>query len=301
VRSNCAGRVAWVYDHPYSSPHSTSFSLGGPVSSSPPLDPIGIFDVIPTFSDDPKARFLVELAATDNAEGGILKPPVRKRFKSRHHTPDLEAKIGAKEVDEEEDVEPGSVKAAKQGIAAGEFWERMGFRQECSLGAVTGFFFADSVAPSTSISISASAPDDTSEATMGYIPPPMLNRITASLMNLDFSSTEKARQATQLITESIKGLCSGLTTEDKPTSTPDAAVDAINSDAPPLLLSQPSNTDDFYSTHIMTTFTVRNQVRPKSGAIPSSNGETPSSSDPPLAGVSVNVLQVRKKKRPAAA
>ncbi|KAG6895786.1 hypothetical protein C0992_012573 [Termitomyces sp. T32_za158] len=57
--------------------------------------------VIPSFEDDPKARFLDELAG-----GGAGK---RKRG-------ELER------------------------VGPGEFWERMSFRQECVAGAVTGFF-----------------------------------------------------------------------------------------------------------------------------------------------------------------
>ena len=31
-----------------------------------------IFDIVPTFDDDPKARFLVELVATDNSDSRIM-------------------------------------------------------------------------------------------------------------------------------------------------------------------------------------------------------------------------------------
>ncbi|KAG8951737.1 hypothetical protein FRC04_005758 [Tulasnella sp. 424] len=287
--------VAWMYSHPYASSHSRSFGITSTTStnenSSPPESPLDIFDHIPTYSDDPKARFLHELAATDKAEANA---PARKKLKARHSDP----------TDQEDEGEgspkptPSSSSNNKKApsISQDEFWERMTFRQECSSGAVTGFFTVDLLtpvpstngdhsvrSPSNEEDDSAEAPaQTTSEAEVGCIPAPMVARIMASLGNLDFGSSEKARHATQLLTESIKGLCNGLSesgTTD-PTASPTRTVEG----------------EDYYSKYIAASFAVNNPPLPtKLAPQEGTNGAASAAAAP-----AVNVLQVRKKKRPAA-
>ncbi len=78
-----AKSLQWDYGHPYTSETSSKFATIPHPSSSAKLD---CFDYIPTFSDDPKARFLVELAATCKVPDrrGHLVPgsPAKKRIKS---------------------------------------------------------------------------------------------------------------------------------------------------------------------------------------------------------------------------
>lgn len=86
----------WKYGHPYSQ-KEIGLPCGGEGS-------LGHY--IPSFEDDPKTRFLEELALTGTG---------RKRKRG-----ETEGELGK--------------------VGAEEFWERMSFRQECVSGAVTGFF-----------------------------------------------------------------------------------------------------------------------------------------------------------------
>ncbi|KAG8915371.1 hypothetical protein FRC01_003685 [Tulasnella sp. 417] len=303
AKSNSQAEVTtsttWVYSHPYGAPHARSFgvtSTSPTEGGSPSESPLDIFDHIPTFPDDPKARFLHELAATDKAEANA---PARKKLKARH----------SDSLDQEDEAREPSPKPTtsnpkkSQSISQEEFWERMTFRQECSSGAVTGFFTVDLITPvpisATTQDHSARSPshleeDDstealpstTSEAEAGSIPAPMVARIMASLGNLDFGSTEKARHATQLLTNSIKGLCNGLTE----TGAGDLAAASSSTTG--------NMEEDYYSKYIAASFTLDNpplptRLAPQEG----SNGASSSGAAPAPA---VNVLQVRKKKRPAA-
>lgn len=243
--------IEWQYGHPYAWSSSLSFSTLTEASSSG--GPIDIFDFLPAFADDPKARFLVELAVETNAEGGLLKPPVSKRHKASHPSPAPGPESQNRDSPDETSP-PGAKKRATVSIE--EFWERMGFREECNLSAVTGFFVVDDVVSSTT---SNREPPGTPETPPGFITPPMLTRITSQLMNLDFGSTERARQATSVLVDSVKGLCSGL-----------------------------DDGGDYYGKHIAFNIRVDNPPRTR----PSATSSAPAAP--------VNVLQVRKKKRPAA-
>lgn len=135
--------TAWVYSHPYASPHSRSFGITSTSANdngSPHETPLDIFDHIPTLPDDPKARFLHELAATDKAEASA---PARKKLKARHSD-----SIDQEDEGREDSPKPTTSSSKKApSISQEEFWERMTFRQECSSGAVTGFFTVDLVTP----------------------------------------------------------------------------------------------------------------------------------------------------------
>ncbi|KAG9019756.1 hypothetical protein FRB90_009626 [Tulasnella sp. 427] len=277
--------TTWLYSHAYTSPDSRSFGITSTSTSptsvpSPPETPLDIFDHIPTFSDDPKARFLHELAATDKAEANA---PARKKQK-RNSDP------SEQQEDDAEDASKLSKPSKKaESISQDEFWERMVFRQECSSGAVTGFFTVDLITPTPSTPNGAHAtqpneeeesiePLSSSTAEAGCIPAPMVARIMASLGNLDFGSTDKAKHATQLLTESIKGLCNGLTETE--------AVDSTAS----------AQSEDYYSKYIAASFAVTNPPLPTKSAHPGESNGLASARTAPA----VNVLQVRKKKRPAA-
>jgi len=89
-----------------------------------------------------------------------------------------------------------------------EFWERMSFRQECVAGAVTVFFamgisVPEDCMPSPRPSPLAPQP--------GQVPRSMNRRILSTLLNgVEFSTTERARKATELIEGTVRGLCEGL-------------------------------------------------------------------------------------------
>ncbi|KAG8907098.1 hypothetical protein FRB99_005353 [Tulasnella sp. 403] len=308
--------IPWVYGHPYTLDHSTPFSI--PTTSADSAAPLGVFDRIPTFSDDPKARFLAELAATSKHDASALsapKSPARKRQKSVHSEGPEEGE-GSDTTKTSKAVT--SSKRSASDITPDEFWQRMDFRQECSAGAVTGFFVVDvsgpishhassldsepgenpipigaGPGPSSSSSIIAGTSQASETTSPGCIPAPMLARITASLMNLDFGNTERARRATQLLSESIKGLCSGLSVEppinDKPGDEGASTVMQVDGPTPPL---------DFYSDYVFSTLVVRNpppQRRSQTGG--EGMDDAGKAAQAGSTGV-VNVLQVRKKKRP---
>ena len=197
-----ATSVPWSYGHPYC---QTQVPLPcSPIGRGEKLPHIG--HVIPWFDDDPKARFLDEIAYTMDAEG--VKSPERKR-----------ARTSRTSQRSEEDAESGSdrkeaTKTERTGRALGkvsieEFWERMSFRQECIAGAVTGFFVMATSWP-------APTPAGRSErAPLGPLPgevsSQMIKRVVTSLLTgHEFPSVERAVWSTRVLEEAIKGLCDGL-------------------------------------------------------------------------------------------
>ncbi|KAF8133631.1 histone acetylation protein-domain-containing protein [Boletus edulis] len=182
--------VPWSYGHPYG-------------QTEVPL-PIGrdehIGDVIPWFDDDPKARFLDEIAYTTDAEG--VRSPERKRPRTsrtaQRGDPDAEGSCIPK-------TEQTSRALGKVSIE--EFWERMSFRQECIAGAVTGFFVMVTSCPTPGRPglYSALAP------LPGQVSSQMVKRVLSSLMTgHEFPTVERAVWSTRVLEEAIKGLCDGL-------------------------------------------------------------------------------------------
>lgn len=146
-------------------------------------------------------------------------------------------------------------------VSAREFWERMGFRQECALGAVTAFFVAmfetnDPVAQALD-----------SRTSKEYIPLPTHARILQSLMNHAFSTPDKAIRSTQILESSIRTLCDGA-------SSTSCEKDSIGSQEPP----------SFYHSHIYKKITINNPPLLPREAIP-------------VQPAAVNVLQVKRKVR----
>ncbi|KAG9034832.1 hypothetical protein FRB95_012525 [Tulasnella sp. JGI-2019a] len=289
-------RPIWTYGHPYSTTHTPLYSaLNSPPELATDSNDTDIFDLIPTFSDDPKARFLVELAATSkrpeasytggNGDG----PPLKKRQRSeRLPSPSPPQTISQADPGIDEAAVSsslGSTKQMRSAVTAEEFWERMGFRQECTLNAVTGFFIVDLFDPSplshhpSATTTSEHLPDKAplSHSTTTTIPVPMLARISSSLQNLDFGSTERAIEATKVLTESINGLCGGLSGEGE------------------------NEGGSFYKEHVVASIVLHNPPRlakfhkQESGTNGGTGGQVNTAVSAP-----VNMLQVRKKKRPAA-
>jgi hypothetical protein len=160
-------------------------------------------------------------------------------------------------------VETELVRRGRQALAAvsaKEFWERMGFRQECALGAVTAFFvtmFED---------VETAANNSDSKVSKECIPLPTYTRIMQSLMNHAFSTPEKAIRSTHLLESSIRTLCDGAVpvTEEHTT--------------------EHSSLSSFYHTHIHKTLTVNNPpLLPRDAT--------------PVQPAVVNVLQVKRKAR----
>ncbi|TDL23146.1 hypothetical protein BD410DRAFT_787444 [Rickenella mellea] len=179
----------WNYGHPYSQTDVPLpyISRGG--SSS--RQNLGQF--IPSFDDDPKSRFMDEIACTN--EGDLVKSPPRKRARTND--------------DERKDKEESRPAGELGHVSVDDFWERMSFRQECVAGAVTAFF----VGVFSSAPPAPDAPPVPTHlsAQPGQVSHHMIKRLVSSLLTgVEFSNSERAIRGTQILEGSIKGLCDGL-------------------------------------------------------------------------------------------
>ncbi|KAI8978818.1 histone acetylation protein-domain-containing protein [Trametes punicea] len=340
-----AGSVQWTYGHPYS---QTDIPLPCPRSQSSDDPPhLGYF--IPSFDDDPKSRFIDEIAHTTNSEG--VRSPKRKRPRGSTLSAPQDEAHAAKEKEDEDKEEPRRAEGELAQVTPDEFWERMSFRQECVAGAVTGFF---AMGISTPAPVNAGGKEK-SKAPLpsplapqpGQLAPRLVRRIVATLMNHhEFSTRERAVRATETLENAIKGLCE----DDAPvipapvTSTPltapqadrepvrprtpepaPATLDAPRTPPPgrshlsvsqsgggvpeisPNPFPDPVASPETYTSHIYGSIAVRNPPL----APPNAEGAGASGSDGVqgagataggggAGGRPVTVLQVRKKRKPAA-
>ncbi|KAI0647739.1 histone acetylation protein-domain-containing protein [Trametes meyenii] len=209
VSGDSSVTVTWTYGHPYS---QTEIPLPCPRSQDAKEEPhLGLF--IPWFDDDPKSRFIDEIAHTTNSEG--VRSPKRKRARGLTGSGPTGETRAVKERNEEDEKDKEKEKDERprvQGelgqVSPDEFWERMSFRQECVAGAVTGFF---------AMGVSMPAPVDASQKTSqpsplapqpGQLVPRLVRRIISTLMNHhEFSTRERAVRATETLEGAIKGLC----------------------------------------------------------------------------------------------
>jgi regulator of Ty1 transposition protein 109 len=121
--SSSVDSPAWTYGHPYAAlrPIMTG-------ASAPPT----LNDLIPAFSDDPKARFLASLTSTPippTGEEGDYDDAHARALGSVTATADLQAALA---------LERRRLVAVEGG--PDEYWERMGCRQECMDGHLAAFF-----------------------------------------------------------------------------------------------------------------------------------------------------------------
>ncbi|TXT05515.1 uncharacterized protein COLE_06835 [Cutaneotrichosporon oleaginosum] len=169
--------------------------------------------LIPSLPDDPKTRFLEELvsAALDTPA-----PHEKEKDKEKEKEKGKEKQKSRKNVEAAEDeADRRRAHAALAKIPAGEFWERMGFRQECASGDVTGFFSA-SVGPKRDgggeKETSPASSDDGERAR--YEPPraphsiskPLVERILTSMLNTDFGTRALAYAGTEQWLASTRAL-----------------------------------------------------------------------------------------------
>ncbi|KAL7280171.1 hypothetical protein ACG7TL_006590 [Trametes sanguinea] len=208
-----AASVQWTYGHPYS---QTDIPLPCPGSQKGDEQAhLGHF--IPWFDDDPKSRFVDEIAHTSNSEG--VRSPQRKRPRaSTSSRTEGEAKSvkerekekdGVEEKDREKDKD-GHRKASGElaQVSPDEFWERMSFRQECVAGAVTGFFAMGISTPALAEDKEKTSQPSPLAPQPGQLAPRLVRRIVATLMNHhEFSTRERAVRATETLESAIKGLC----------------------------------------------------------------------------------------------
>ncbi|OCH90895.1 hypothetical protein OBBRIDRAFT_729811 [Obba rivulosa] len=309
-----ADEVGWIYGHHYS---QNDIPLPCPTDKREGVS-VNLGHYIPWFDDDPKSRFIDEIAHTANVDG--VRSPKQKRPRPIHGKTEDRAR---KEVPRDEDEEGKDNQPAGElgKVTADEFWERMSFRQECIAGAVTGFFAlgvsspthaADASGPVESSLPSPLAPQP------GQVPPRMVRRIVATLLNHhDFSTTERAVRATETLEGAIKGLCEDLAPASAPsvkraadrytTPEPEASGDtfevpctppprgrALLPDISPNPFPEPVASLETYNSHIYGSISVRNAP-----LVPKGDGSAGTSSDAVNPVRPVTVLAARKKRKAA--
>ncbi|KAF8073802.1 histone acetylation protein-domain-containing protein [Lyophyllum atratum] len=147
---------------------------------------------IPSFEDDPKSRFMDEMAYTTD---GDVKSPIRKRSRTSSQSEGSHSKVhkGAEEKEGKDGREDRPLGELRK-VTPDEFWERMSFRQECVAGASHLFHAISPLAPQP-----------------GQVSSKLEKRIMTSLTtNVEFSTVERAIRGTEIIEGAIRGLCEGI-------------------------------------------------------------------------------------------
>ncbi|KAL4073152.1 histone acetylation protein-domain-containing protein [Scleroderma yunnanense] len=299
--------VSWVYGHPYSQTDIPLPGISGRNSGGAPH----LGQIIPWFDDDPKARFLDEIAYTTEAEG--VRSPERKRPRMDRAAP-RSSEEDREDLSDKKDThgqkEEQTTRALRK-VSVSEFWERMSFRQECIAGAVTGFFVM-AVSSISSPSLSRSEPSPLAPQP-GQVSPQLVKRVLTSLMTgHEFPSVERATWSTKILEESIKGLCDGLKTspvanistnsESSGRRTPEPVPGSVSPQTPPPRLTagkrpivnaspnpfpEPIASLETYNSYIYGSLSVSNPQLPrKTSAEGGGDGMS-----------KVTVLTARKKKR----
>ncbi|KAG6918746.1 hypothetical protein DXG01_011937 [Tephrocybe rancida] len=216
--SPSASTSTWIYGHPYS---QKEINLPCPPDFSEDSKNLGHF--IPSFDDDPKSRFMDEIAYTTE---GDIKSPQRKRKRTASSSQEEQfnstKRSAAKEPKEKESKDDPPLGELRK-VNPDEFWERMSFRQECVAGAVTGFFTLGITTPSSSASsdidlassgssshLAISAPSPLAPQP-GQVPAQLNKRVLTTLTTgVEFSTVERAVRGTEIIENGIRGLCEGI-------------------------------------------------------------------------------------------
>lgn len=216
----------WVYSHPCNQSIAPWPSGAAPAEDAQ----FSIAKLIPSLPDDPKARFLDEIASTPSEAPDSMpalptspRPPKRIRTSSpptsskepsldpgqRQTSPTTESNLpstGRTRKGKAVSITPGAQRALAS-VPVDEFWERMAFRQECSQGAVTGFFTAIFASPALGAPPGEPPNLHADTAIPGQQPTAVLERIISTLLNLDFGTTEHAVRATKVIEDIIWAMC----------------------------------------------------------------------------------------------
>jgi len=193
--------IAWTYGHPSTQNPSDvdSIPLPCPADGNGGVSGGGfnLGRFIPSFEDDPKARFMDEIAHTTNSD--VIKSPVRKKAK----------KVADEDIHEVEKRD-SSRKGELEMVRPEEYWERMSFRQECVAGIVTGFFAMGCISLPTRSEVggldsSIFAPQP------GQVSSNITKRVMNSLMTgIEFSTVDRAARGTETLEIAIKGMCEGI-------------------------------------------------------------------------------------------
>jgi regulator of Ty1 transposition protein 109 len=192
--------------------------------------------LVPTFEDDPKARFLVELVINnpvgkmragkgkrqgeqdDAAEGGRKRQRVGESVPTQDdsaaanttgdtiNTDGASSSSAVKDIKDKRRNEERRLRqedaAALATISWDNFWTRMGYRQECISNDVTGFFSMYVGLPSSTTTenppATASQEEEEQPTSEGQhqVSHPLFSRIAAALLNHDFANRQLAIDAT---------------------------------------------------------------------------------------------------------
>jgi len=133
----------WIYGHPYSTIPSPLYPSSSSSSFSSSSEAFSLINQIPCFPDDPKSRFLHSLTSSSlnpsGSEGDY--DDVEFQLKNLVFTSGNKSTVQQRRIEFEKERERERsrlVKGVKGGVE--EWWERMGFRQECCSGVLVGFF-----------------------------------------------------------------------------------------------------------------------------------------------------------------
>lgn len=221
----------WKYEPPFTTPvyHSSS-----PLSSSLP----SLATLIPSLPDDPKTRFLDEMisegVSSSSTGERVVKFPRSDINESGSIRLDAssERRNKASRKKEEaagDEAERKTSHSILSRTKPDEFWERMGFRQECASGDVTGFFTlivgpesaslavhqkGDATIPEADVTEIEESQKASSSAPSGEIvkssllPQAILDRLLTALLNIDFKSRDLAIEGTALWESAVKSIAS---------------------------------------------------------------------------------------------
>ena len=194
--------ITWIYGHPSTQKPDDVDSIplpcpadgkGGASGSS-----FNLGRFIPSFEDDPKARFMDEIAHTTNSD--LIKSPARKK-----------AKKAADEDIHEVEKRGGSRTGELEKVTPEEYWERMSFRQECVAGIVTGFFTMGCVILLPTRSGVGGSDSSVFASQPGQVSSNITKRVMNSLMTgIEFSTVERAVRGTETLEGAIRGMCEGI-------------------------------------------------------------------------------------------
>jgi regulator of Ty1 transposition protein 109 len=188
--------IPWTYGHPSTQKPDDVDSIPLPCPADGRGGALGgsfnLGRFIPSFEDDPKARFMDEIAHTTNSD--VIKSPVRKKAKKA-------ADEDIHEVEKKDSSRTGELEK----VTPEEYWERMSFRQECVAGIVTGFFAMGCVSLPTRSGVGGS--DSSIFAPQpGQVSSNITKRVMNSLMTgIEFSTVDRAVRGTETLEGAIKG------------------------------------------------------------------------------------------------
>ncbi|KAE8540640.1 hypothetical protein D1P53_003004 [Cryptococcus gattii VGV] len=245
----------WTYTPPFTSPlipSPSSPSVSGSGSSWGAR--VSLATLIPSLPDDPKTRFLEELVSehprppnastsstttttttssttTEKKQGGQEESksepePGSESGSGNGNGPDKrqgggkEGKKTRREREAEEDAAQRTfAENILHAVGIAEFWERMGFRQECASGDVTGFFTleAESVLgmglegkhASGESSPAITTTTATAKNALALLPQAITERLLTALTNLDFANPALAVEGSTIWLEQTHSIVAG--------------------------------------------------------------------------------------------